>query len=76
MQTTYAAYRRSCITCRELYKKLNFSQSKKIREFYEANRCGLFATRDDSGNIIRLSYTPGNDLVFVLEKSFLKICKT
>lgn len=56
---------------RELYKKLNFSQGKKIREFYEANRCGLFATRDKSGNIIRLSYTPGNDLVFVNRKGEL-----
>lgn len=56
---------------RELYKKLNFSQGKKIREFYEANRCGLFATRDKSGNIIRLSYTPGNDLVFVNRKEEL-----
>ncbi len=56
---------------RELYKKLNFSQGKKIRKFYEANRCGLFVTRDDSGNIIRLSYTPGNDLVFVNRKGEL-----
>lgn len=56
---------------RELYKKLNFSQGKKVREFYEANRCGLFATRDDSGNIIRLSYTPGNDLVFINKRGEL-----
>lgn len=56
---------------KELYKKLNFSQGKKVREFYEANRCGLFATRDDSGNIIRLSYTPGNDLVFVNKRGEL-----
>ena len=58
---------------KELYQKLNFSQNKKVREFFlnPNKRKGLFVTKDEAGNIVKLSYTPGNDIVFVNRKGEL-----
>ena len=58
---------------KELYQKLNFSQNKKVREFFlnPNKRKGLFVTKDEAGNIAKLSYTPGNDIVFVNRKGEL-----
>ena len=58
---------------KELYQKLNFSQNKKAREFFlnPNKRKGLFVTKDEAGNIVKLSYTPGNDIVFVNRKGEL-----
>jgi len=58
---------------KELYQKLNFSQNKKVREFFlnPKKRKGLFVTKDEAGNIVKLSYTPGNDIVFVNRKGEL-----
>ena len=58
---------------KELYQKLNFSQNEKVREFFlnPNKRKGLFVTKDEAGNIVKLSYTPGNDIVFVNRKGEL-----
>ena len=55
---------------KNLYQKLNFSQNKKVREFFlnPSKRKGLFVTKDEAGNIIKLSYTPGNDIVLLIKK--------
>ena len=58
---------------KELYQKLNFSQNEKVRKFFlnPNKRKGLFVTKDEAGNIVKLSYTPGNDIVFVNRKGEL-----
>ena len=58
---------------KELYQKLNFSQNEKVREFFlnPNKRKGLFVTKDEAGNIVKLSYAPGNDIVFVNRKGEL-----
>ena len=44
-----------------------------MREFFlnPNKRKGLFVTKDEAGNIVKLSYTPGNDIVFVNRKGEL-----
>ena len=54
-----------------IYKKLLFDQDKAAREFYNTRRKGLFVTKDETGKIIKLNYTPGNDVVFVNRKGEL-----
>lgn len=55
----------------KIYSKLDFSQNEKVREFYNKNRKGLFVTKDETGKILYLSYTPGNDIVFINRKGEL-----
>lgn len=55
----------------KIYKKLNFTQNKAARQFYNTHRKGLFVTKDETGKIIKLNYTPGNDVVFVNKKGEL-----
>lgn len=56
---------------KKIYKKLNFSQGKAAKQFYNTHRAGLFVTTDKSGKIIKLCYTPGNDVVFINKKGEL-----
>ncbi len=57
---------------KKIYKKLDFSQNKAARQFYNTHRKGLFVTKDETGRIIKLNYTPGNDVVFVNRKGELQ----
>lgn len=49
----------------KIYKKFDFTQRQAAREFYNTHRKGLFVTKDHTGEIVKLNYTPGNDVVFV-----------
>ena len=56
---------------KKIYKKLDFSQNKAAKRFYNTHRKGLFVTKDETGKIIKLNYTPGNDVVFINKKGEL-----